>query len=191
MNEGTPPPVETRWVASLRWGSLWVVSPGAAILLLGLVWAGQNDPNPQEFAENPHRDTAPCLACHTSAQGGRDTLRFNGDVSVLCESCHDGRLAAREAHAVNLTPSPTMAQRIPADLPLEGGVLTCLTCHDIAQDCSGKPPAQPFDPSFLRGAGKSDHLTFCFHCHVPEDYRPFNPHHQLEAGKPKPDAVAG
>jgi len=188
MNEGTSPLVETRYVTSLRWGSLWVIPPGAAILLLGLLWAGENDPNPQEFAQNPHRDSASCLSCHTSVEGGRDTLRFNGDVSQLCQSCHDGRLAAREVHAVNLTPSPAMAQRIPADLPLEGGVLTCLTCHDVAGDCSGKPPAQPSDPSFLRGAGKSDHLTFCFRCHRPEEYRPFNPHDQLEAGKPKSDA---
>jgi hypothetical protein len=190
MNEGTSPPIETRCLVSLRWGSLWVISPGAAILLLGLLWAGQKNPNPEGFSRNPHRDIASCLACHTSGEGGRDTLRFNGDVLQLCQSCHDGRLATQEVHAVNLAPSATMAQRIPADLPLEGGVLTCLTCHDVARTCSGKPPAQPSDPGFLRGAGKSDRLTFCFRCHAPEDYRPFNPHDQLEAGKPKPDVCA-
>jgi len=190
MNEGTSPQVETQRVALLRCGSLRVIPAGVAVLLLGLVWAGENGPNPQDLVQNPHGDSPSCLACHTSAEGGRETLRFNGNVAQLCESCHDGRLATREVHAVNLTPSPAMARTIPSDLPLEDGVLTCLTCHDVARDCREKPPSQPSGPSFLRGAGASDHLTFCFRCHPAEEYRPFNPHDQLQAGRQKPRACA-
>lgn len=88
---------------------------------------------------------------------------------------------------VDITPSPTLAQRIPAEFPLAGGALTCLSCHDVAQACrAGQQPA-PSGHALLRGDPAPDPLLFCFRCHAPENYRPFNPHDQLEAGQPKTD----
>jgi hypothetical protein len=121
--------------------------------------------------------------CHTSAAGGRETLRFGGNVSQLCRSCHDGRQATREAHMVDITPSPTLARRIPGDFPLAKGMLTCLTCHDVARNCRVGPQPAPSGQALLRGGRTPDPLLFCFRCHAPESYRPFNPHDQLEAGK--------
>lgn len=163
------------------------MSVWAVVLLLGPICTGQSDPNAQELVHNPHGDSTLCVSCHTSAAGGREALRFDGDVSRLCESCHDGRLAAREVHVVNLMPSAAIAQRIPADFPLERGTLTCLSCHDLAADCKGRQPPVAPKPNRLRGARTSDPLTFCFHCHAQENYRAFNAHDQLEAGRLKTD----
>jgi hypothetical protein len=156
-------------------------------VLLAPSWAGESDSKTQDVAPNPHRDSGLCSLCHTSAAGGRETLRFSGNVSQLCQSCHDGRLATREAHVVDITPSPRLAQRIPGDLPLPGGVLTCLSCHDMAQNCRPQQPPAPSGHALLRGGQTPDPLLFCFRCHMPENYRPFNPHDQLETGKPKTD----
>ena len=161
--------------------SLWLAVP------LAPIWAGESESKKQDVAPNPHRDSGLCSLCHTSAAGGRETMRFGGNVSQLCQSCHDGRRATREAHVVDITPSPTLADRIPSDFPLAGRVLTCLTCHDIAQDCRVDQQPARSGQALLRGGRVPDPLLFCFRCHVPENYRPFNPHDQLEGGNPKTD----
>jgi predicted CXXCH cytochrome family protein len=158
-----------------------------ALLLLGPVRATEGNTKKKDIAQNPHGDSGLCSSCHTSAAGGRETLRFEGDVSKLCRSCHDGRLARREAHVTGLKPSEAMAQRIPPQLPLEQGILTCLSCHDVAPICRGGQGATVSDHHFLRGNQASDPLMFCFQCHAPESYRPFNPHDQLAQGKSKAD----
>jgi hypothetical protein len=151
------------------------------------VRAGESDSKTQDIAPNPHRDSGLCSLCHSSAAGGREALRFGGNVSQLCQSCHDGRRAVREAHVVDITPSPTLVRRLPGDFPLAGGLLTCLTCHDVAQGCrAGQQPA-PSGQALLREGPNPDLLQFCFRCHAPESCRPFNPHDQLDAGKPKAD----
>ena len=168
----------------------WTVSAWLAVLLLRPVSAGDDKTKTHDKAPNPHVDSGLCTSCHTSAGGGRETLRFDGSVSRLCQSCHNGRLAAREVHVVDVAPSPTIARRIPPEFPLERGMLTCLSCHDVARSC--KAEQQPATPNrnTLRGGQVSEPLMFCFHCHAKEDYRPFNPHDQLEAGKPKMDTCA-
>jgi hypothetical protein len=173
-----------------RYGRLRVSTAWAAVLLLGPIAAGQNDPNTQSIAQNPHGDSVSCLACHVAPAGGRETLRYGGDVAQLCESCHNGRFASREAHAVNIAPSAALAQRMPPDLPLERGMLTCLTCHDVTRDCRAERSSGPAGRDLLRGPSVADPLTFCFRCHAPEDYRPFNAHDQMEAGKPKTETCA-
>lgn len=166
----------------------WLV----AVLWLAVLWPGptqaaEGKAKRKDIAQNPHGDSGLCSSCHTSAAGGRETLRFGGNVSRLCQSCHDGRRAIREAHVVDVIPSPMLARQIPGDFPLAGGTLTCLTCHDIAQNCRADQPPAPSGPALLRGGRPRDPLLFCFRCHAPESYRPFNPHDQLEAGKPKTD----
>ncbi len=163
---------------------------GAAVLLLGPIAAGQDDPNSPTISENPHRDSRSCMACHTSSTGGRENLRYGGNALQLCRSCHDGRHATREAHAVNLVPSTTIAARIPPDFPLGPGVLTCLTCHDVSRDCKNEHPAGTPNRNLLRGPPVSGPSAFCLHCHAPESYRPCNAHDQMADGKPKMQACA-
>jgi hypothetical protein len=167
--------------------------PGLAIVFWLLLWlpgpvrGAEGNTKKIDIAQNPHGDSGLCSSCHTPAVGGRETLRFGGNVSKLCRSCHDGRHAGREVHVTGWKPSEAMAQRIPPKLPLEEGVLTCLSCHDVTPACRGEQEAAISNRYFLRGSQASDPLFFCFQCHAPESYRPFNPHDQLAAGKPKAD----
>jgi hypothetical protein len=82
-------------------------------------------------------------------------------------------------------PSAVMAKRIPPDFPLERGVLTCLSCHDVIRGCRREQSAGASNHNLLRGLPESNPAAFCLHCHTPEDYRPFNAHDQVAAGKPK------
>ena len=179
---------------SLTWrprlGSSWEVPAFAAVLLAGSIWAGAANGNQAKKVPNPHGDPALCSECHTSAKVAQGVLRYAGDVSQLCWSCHDGHLAAGEPHPVDMIPSAQMARRIPSVFPLEKGKLGCLSCHDIAWHCKlGRPASMP-NRSFLRGESVSHPLAFCFQCHNRENYRPFNAHDQLEAGKIKTDTCA-
>jgi hypothetical protein len=170
-------------------GGFWKIAALVIVLFPGLILAGGEDSvNKGEPAKNPHGDPGLCSSCHTSAVVGRGALRFGGNVSRLCQSCHDGRLAAREVHPVDVEPSATIAQKIPSDIPLEEGKLTCLSCHDVSKDCTAGQPATAVNRYLLRGARVSHPMEFCFRCHVKENYRTFNAHDQLEAGKPKTDA---
>jgi hypothetical protein len=178
MHEGMSP---TR---RLRPDSLLTISLWLAVLVAP-VRTGESDAKTQDVAPNPHRDSGLCSLCHTSDAGGRDALRFGGNVSQLCQSCHDGRQATREAHVVDIRPSPKLAGKIPSDFPLAGGTLTCLSCHDMAQSCRTERQPASSGQALLRGGRTPDPLLFCFRCHAQEDYRPFNPHEQLEANRPK------
>jgi Doubled CXXCH motif (Paired_CXXCH_1) len=136
---------------------------------------------------NPHGDGALCSTCHLSGVGSKYNLRFGADVSKLCRSCHDGRRAAREAHPADLVPSDAIAKRIGRDFPLENGMLTCSTCHDVTLQCRSSQPTTWSKQRFLRGPDPSSPLEFCFCCHVRQNNRRFNAHDQLEGGKPKVD----
>jgi hypothetical protein len=161
----------------------------AVILLLAQLLAekGQAGTGKKPSTNNPHGNPALCSACHAFAIGGKDTLTFGANVLRLCESCHDGQHAAREVHPVNLVPSAAILERMPSDFLLEDGKLTCLTCHDVASQCiAGQPTAAP-NRNLLRGTPSSDPMVFCFRCHIPQLYKPFNVHDQLEGNKTKAD----
>ena len=143
----------------------------------------------ESHTRNPHDDSTLCTDCHTSAGGGKTALRFDGNVTQLCRSCHDGKLADCEAHPSELIPSAEIVKRIPADLPLSDGMLTCLSCHDVVQRCRPEQTATGSNRNFLRGTqSPSGNLPFCFRCHIKENYQPFNVHDQLIANKLKTDA---
>ncbi len=127
-----------------RSGSSWEILAFAAVLLAGSIWTGATTANQGETVPNPHGDPTLCSECHTSATAVRGALRFGGNISQLCRSCHDGRLAAGEAHPVDMAPSAQMAHRIPSVFPLDSGKLNCLSCHDITWHCKpGRSTALP------------------------------------------------
>ena len=64
----------------------------------------------------------PCDFCH-AGHGGITTL-LNNNLNDLCSGCHAEHIGAGE-HKVGM--SPSMAVR---DLPLQQGIMTCVTCHD-------------------------------------------------------------
>ena len=141
----------------------------------------------EEKAKDPHGDSTLCISCHTSAAGGKNALLFGGNVSQLCQSCHDGRLAGSESHPSELTPSAEIAQRIPSDLPLYDGMLTCLSCHDIASRCKAEQTTAIPNRNFLRGLQGYPSPALCFRCHAQENYPLFDVHDQLAGGKMKTD----
>ena len=168
-------------------GRSWEISTLMAALLMGSFLAGQEVTKKAERAQNPHGDSLACSTCHASPTARRSNVLFDGDVSRLCRSCHDGVRAAREAHPVDIKPGETTARRIPQQFPLSDGKLTCATCHDVAMQCRSRRPTAGPQQNFLRGAEVSHSLEFCFRCHPVENNRPFNAHDQLAAGKLKTD----
>ena len=62
-----------------------------------------------------------CTACHKDIAKGP---ALHKPLSTLCLDCHPDRKAPAE-HAVDIVPSMAVRQ-----LPLSGGKMTCLTCHD-------------------------------------------------------------
>ncbi len=135
---------------------------------------------------NPHMHAGMCDSCHTSSGGGAGTLRLGGDVTQLCQWCHDGRRAGAEGHPVGLKPSEAMVGHIPAGLPLVDGKVGCSTCHDVKWGC-GIAGRNGGEASFLRGGYQPYNLAFCYRCHAQEYYRPFNAHDQIEGKKAKTD----
>lgn len=172
-------------------GCLRLGSPFAIVILMALpaasVSASMVNTSQAEAAPNPHGDASLCFHCHTSTQRGRVALKFAGDTVKICRSCHDGKLSAKEAHPVGITPSPVIAARMGSRFPLEDGKLGCLTCHDITRHCgTERRPTLP-SRSYLRGTAVSHPMEFCFKCHDRANYRPFNPHDQLKDGRIKTD----
>lgn len=84
---------------------------------------------------------------------GGAVLSGGGDADA-CAECH--RFRSGFSHPVGVVPS----MAVPAVLPLEGGQLTCLTCHDPANH---ETAAQRHDPLLRAGVG-AEHL--CGQCHT-------------------------
>ena len=136
------------------------------------------------LALNPHRKDYLCLSCHLEAPvKDHAPLREQGDKIKLCNRCHLAEYARPDIHPVGIKPTPHI--RIPEDLPLQGGKLTCETCHDSLLQIGSRQPrdTRAANPSFLRKLTES-RSAFCYLCHIEEIYKRLNPHKQLnEQGK--------
>ncbi len=71
-----------------------------------------------------------CTTCHLT-EGTKTGTRLTKKLSDLCLDCHPDRVAPQE-HLVGIAPS--MAVK---DLPLTGGKMTCITCHDPHKNAYG------------------------------------------------------
>lgn len=137
---------------------------GAGTILLGaaaLFAAGVGGAADRQKAGNPHgrKDGKVCVVCHVAvpAEGdrvGKDSgLRFGGDVSALCSSCHKGY---RHAHPLRIAVAPDL--KSPDDLPLDReGKITCITCHD------------PMEGLGVHTRRKVEGRALCLNCHVDSD----------------------
>ncbi len=63
-----------------------------------------------------------CRDCHESGTPSASNLKK--PLSSLCIDCHQARVDAGE-HAVDIP-----VNTAPTALPLQAGVMTCVTCHD-------------------------------------------------------------
>ena len=130
-----------------------------------------------------HYDARYCLECHVEIppQKGPKFLRYGGDFKILCR-CHYNT-EKNYPHPVDLEPSESLKRRIPHELPLQDGKVTCATCHQIFNQCHDKPQDKIFlkEDKFLRGAPYQNRTDICFKCHDINEYRKYNPHLQLDS----------
>jgi predicted CXXCH cytochrome family protein len=156
---------------------------------------------------NPHFTGKDCAICHEGTPRADDTtalLKFGGDDIAMCNSCHQTEYLKGDLHPVAVAPSPDDTIRVPPELPLYGGRVTCRTCHDVYLQCRKRPSLQFENINFLRGAPYKKTVDLCFRCHALDIYKKTNPHQQVdEAGNlikesclychqtlPDPDATA-
>ena len=118
-----------------------------------------------------------CADCHeqTPQEGGNKFLKYDGDFNRLCK-CHV-EAADNYIHPVGMQPSDEKKAKIPPELPLEEGKVTCLTCHDIYWQCQKRR----VDKNSLRGAPSPKRSDFCYECHNDTNYEMLDPHSQLNA----------
>jgi hypothetical protein len=117
-----------------------------------------------------------CTECHvqTPKRGGERFLKFEGDYNQLCR-CHL-KTPDSYIHPTDIKPSDEKRTKIPPDLPLEGGKVTCLTCHDLYRQCQKRSSAKVS----LRGVPYRKATDFCFKCHDQKSYVQLDPHKQLD-----------
>jgi hypothetical protein len=120
-----------------------------------------------------------CTECHEKKpkEGGDKLLKFGGDFTQLCR-CH-GYTPGTYIHPVDITPSEEKKDKIPKDLPLPDGMLTCTTCHDMYLQCRLSKRNKVLNRRFLRGAPYLSRTTLCFRCHDERKYTMLDPHNQL------------
>jgi len=132
-----------------------------------------------------HYSAKYCTECHVEIppKKGPKFLKYGGDFKKLCR-CHYNT-EQNYPHPVDLDPSEALKRRIPRELPLQDGKVTCATCHQIFNQCHDKPQDKIFlkDTKFLRGAPYQKRTDLCFRCHDIDEYRKYNPHLQLDPKK--------
>ena len=157
-----------------------------AVIIVAVFLAGcVIDPNPPgqvviapqaaATAAQYHYTGKYCSDCHEPIpqEGGPKFLKFSGDFNKLCK-CH---APASYVHPVDIEPSRQIKAKIPAELPLQKGKITCLTCHDIYWQCRQRR----VDKNSLRGRPFPRRSDFCYKCHDKASYKMLDVHTQLNA----------
>jgi hypothetical protein len=114
-----------------------------------------------------------CERCHERIpeKGADPLLKFGGSFKSLCD-CH---LTSPYVHPVDMALNRRLQGRIPPELPLQAGKVTCLTCHNLHLQCAKRL----VNRTSLRGAPYSNRTDFCFRCHDKERYARLDPHKQF------------
>jgi len=104
--------------------------------------------NPHDFTEGD------CPKCHVDSSENPKVLTMS--VTKLCQPCHK-KINRKSSHPVDKVPESI---RVPADLPLTDGKVTCNTCHNIHESNLTAMGGKTY---FLRrpSAGRE----FCMACH--------------------------
>ena len=117
---------------------------------------------------NPH---SACISCHSNEnpETGSELFQPGIEISSLCLDCH---LDYKENHhPTDFVPLNSSK----VSLPLFGGKITCLTCHEIHGGANREGI-----PKLLRGGPYADRRMPCFKCHLSEDYASIDPHKMLD-----------
>jgi hypothetical protein len=151
------------------------------LIAIPVLFAQEEDTTTVTETTDIHYTGKYCTECHekTPVEGGDKFLKFGGDFTQLCR-CH-GYTAGTYIHPVDIEPSEEKKPKIPDDLPLQDGKITCSTCHDIYMQCQYNPRLKQLNKNFLRGAPYVSRTTMCFRCHDEKKYKMLDPHTQLTA----------
>lgn len=134
---------------------------------------------------NPHWTDDGCPGCHRKAPTAKDhALRAGGNIIRLCLDCHERISAHNYIHAVGMKPSSEKRNRMNEDmrqaLKRGGGVITCISCHDLTRQCHPERTAdRRANPLFFRGGPYESRSSLCYTCHNPSHYERLNPHDQI------------
>lgn len=105
--------------------------------------------------EDPHRfSESECRRCHIDAENNPKQLVAS--VTRLCRKCHRRRMRVA-SHPIDIAPAIT---RVPPDMPLTNGRLTCNTCHNVH---AKRYTAFREKSYFLRRRARGK--DFCASCH--------------------------
>lgn len=117
-----------------------------------------------------------CIHCHETIPKNdrRAVLKYGGDPNLLCR-CHFNTQRSYW-HPVNLNPAQSQIVKVPSDLPLLNGRISCITCHDIYQQCRKRRVRT----NTLRGGPFKNRSDFCFKCHDKKAYASLDPHRQID-----------
>ena len=111
-----------------------------------------------------------CSLCHGSADGENKAINWLPVSSEICVTCHSG-MTGSMSHPVDVAPN----NRLPLEMPLVNGQLSCLTCHFVHP---ASLQANPFRRFLLRKNGMG--AQFCMTCHR----RSANDHTLFETAHP-------
>jgi sugar lactone lactonase YvrE len=151
---------------------------------VALTWQAQF---PGSQAINPHWDATRCDTCH--ARDGARLLPIEPlRIDALCLKCHDGVQAPADPHPIG-RPAQTETVVTPMDWPAPGGMIGCITCHDIVEHCDPAAQRPAVNAVLLRGFDPQRPLDYCTSCHRPDVGGRFSPHRQRDAtGRVREDA---
>ncbi len=115
--------------------------------------------------------------CHTKipSRGGNKYIKYNGDFRQLCRCHYD--VSGSYLHPVDIEPGREKRAKIPADMPLRNGKITCATCHNIYLQCQKRLFVN--EKVSLRSVPYMRKSEFCYKCHDKKKYRKLNPHDQI------------
>lgn len=102
-----------------------------ALILLALVQTRSPavtalPPNPHQFMRAP----GACAGCHGSNKGGLLPHEFIVNIPEKCWKCHPEEKLGR-SHPIGVDPDRSpQTIKIPEELPLENGMVSCGSCHN-------------------------------------------------------------
>lgn len=134
---------------------------------------------------SPHWRSDACRACHAETPDRGAAKLRTSDINRLCGACHDGMSQSYLIHPIGMAVPTAMRSRAPepmqAALARGGGVITCITCHDLPVQClRERTRERALNSAFLRGWPYPARADLCAFCHDPRHYTRLNPHAPVE-----------
>lgn len=133
----------------------YLLSIGFLVIIMVIVAYTLSDTS-HSFSE------AECKDCHIDPD--RDPGMLKATITKLCARCHE-RTIRTSSHPVDVIP---MLAKIPNDLPLKNGRITCNTCHSVHAERNLVFGLKSY---FLRRP-TADIKFFCIACHEEDRMRP-------------------